>query len=150
MEQHFTVTTRHYVKTLERALKLYTPSLREKSLADFLATVCEDLGFRDIHTDDVGNIIATKGSGSPKIMLCGHMDTVPGRIRVRKENDFLFGRGSSDAKGPLIAMLFAAASVEENNGTVTFVGAVDEEGNCLLYTSPSPRDATLSRMPSSA
>jgi len=129
MEQHFTITTRHYVKTLERALKLYTPSLREKSLADFLATVCEDLGFRDIHTDDVGNIIATKGSGSPKIMLCGHMDTVPGRIRVRKEDDFLFGRGSSDAKGPLIAMLFAAASVEENNGTVTFVGAVDEEGN---------------------
>jgi len=129
MEQHFTVTTRHYVKTLERALKLYTPSLREKSLADFLATVCEDLGFRDIHTDDVGNIIATKGSGSPKILLCGHMDTVPGRIRVRKENDYLYGRGSSDAKGPLIAMLFAAASVEENNGTVTFVGAVDEEGN---------------------
>jgi len=129
MEQHFTVTTRHYVKTLERALKLYTPSLREKSLADFLANVCEDLGFRDIHTDDVGNIIATKGSGSPKIMLCGHMDTVPGRIRVRRENDYLFGRGSSDAKGPLIAMLFAAASVEENNGTVTFVGAVDEEGN---------------------
>ena len=23
-------------------------------------------------------------------------------------------------------------------------------GSCLLYTSPSPRDATLSRMPSSA
>ena len=42
-------------------------------------------------------------------------------------------------------------------------GAVDADGktgdgagihleipNCLLYTSPSPRDATLSRMPSSA
>ena len=129
MERHFTVTTRHYVKTLERALKLYTPSLHEKNLADLLATVCEDLGFRDIHIDDVGNIIATKSSGSPKILLCGHMDTVPGRIRVRKEDDYLFGRGSSDAKGPLIAMLFAAASVEENNGTVTFVGAVDEEGN---------------------
>ena len=27
---------------------------------------------------------------------------------------------------------------------------LDEEKNCLLYTSPSPRDATLSRMPSSA
>ena len=129
MEQHFTVTTRHYVKTLERTLKLYTPSLREKNLADLLATVCEDLGFRDIHTDDVGNIIATKGSGSPKILLCGHMDTVPGRIRVRKEDDYLFGRGSSDAKGPLIAMLFAAASAQEKTGTVIFVGAVDEEGN---------------------
>ena len=32
-------------------------------------------------------------------------------------------------------------------------GLINEEGkfsNCLLYTSPSPRDATLSRMPSSA
>ena len=27
---------------------------------------------------------------------------------------------------------------------------LDPRGNCLLYTSPSPRDATLSRMPSSA
>ena len=129
MEQHFTATTRHYVKTLERALKFYTPSLREKSLADFLESVCDDLGFRDIHVDDVGNIIAKKGSGSPKILLCGHMDTVPGRIRVRKEGDYLFGRGSSDAKGPLLAMLFAAASAQEKTGTVIFVGAVDEEGN---------------------
>ena len=129
MEQHFTATTRHYVKTLERALKFYTPSLREKSLADFLESVCDDLGFRDIHVDDVGNIIAKKGSGSPKILLCGHMDTVPGRIRVRKEGDYLFGRGSSDAKGPLLAMLFAAASVQEKTGTVIFVGAVDDEGN---------------------
>ena len=129
MEQHFTATTRHYVKTLERALKIYTPSLREKSLADFLESVCDDLGFRDIHVDDVGNIIAKKGSGSPKILLCGHMDTVPGRIRVRKEGDYLFGRGSSDAKGPLLAMLFAAASAQEKTGTVIFVGAVDEEGN---------------------
>ena len=29
-------------------------------------------------------------------------------------------------------------------------GKVDESAGCLLYTSPSPRDATLSRMPSSA
>ena len=28
--------------------------------------------------------------------------------------------------------------------------SLDEFRNCLLYTSPSPRDATLSRMPSSA
>ena len=28
--------------------------------------------------------------------------------------------------------------------------AIARAGGCLLYTSPSPRDATLSRMPSSA
>ena len=41
------------------------------------------------------------------------------------------------------------------NGTATDVhvgyeGPIGERGSCLLYTSPSPRDATLSRMPSSA
>ena len=30
------------------------------------------------------------------------------------------------------------------------VGFADESKNCLLYTSPSPRDRTRSRMPSSA
>ena len=30
------------------------------------------------------------------------------------------------------------------------ITAIAGESSCLLYTSPSPRDATLSRMPSSA
>jgi LysW-gamma-L-lysine carboxypeptidase len=61
--------------------------------------------------------------------LCGHMDVVPGKVKVRKEGDSLYGRGASDAKAPLMAMLFAAASIQNNNGTIIFVGAVDEEGN---------------------
>ena len=114
---------------LEKALRLYTPSLSEKPMAEFLADKCDDLGFEDIQIDEVGNILAKKGSGSPKIMLCGHMDVVPGKVKVRKEGDYLYGRGASDAKAPLMAMLFAAASIQDNNGTITFVGAVDEEGN---------------------
>lgn len=129
MDAHFAVTPRFAVKMLEKALRLYTPSMDEKPMAEFLADKCDDLGFEDIHIDDVGNLIATKGSGSPRVMLCGHMDVVPGRVRVRREGDYLYGRGASDAKAPLMAMLFAAASVQNNQGTVTFVGAVDEEGN---------------------
>jgi len=125
----FTVTPRYAVKMLEKALRLYTPSLSEKPMADFLADKCDDLGFEKIHIDEVGNLIATKGSGSPKILLCGHMDTVPGKIKVKKDGDFLYGRGASDAKAPLLAMLFAASTIQNNNGTVMFVGAVDEEGN---------------------
>ena len=116
---------------LEKALRLYTPSLSEKPMAEFLADKCDDLGFEDIQIDEVGNVIATKGSGSPKIMLCGHMDVVPGKVKVRREGDSLYGRGASDAKAPLMAMLFAAASIENNNGTIIFVGAVDEEGNAI-------------------
>jgi [amino group carrier protein]-lysine/ornithine hydrolase len=129
MHTSFTITPRFCVKMLEKALRLYTPSLSEKPMADFLADKCDDLGFDDIRIDDVGNLIATKGSGKPRILLCGHMDTVPGKIKVRKEGDSLYGRGASDAKAPLMAMLFAASSIQNNNGTVIFVGAVDEEGN---------------------
>ena len=56
------------------------------------------------------------------------------------------------ARHPLINFM-----VSSTNGAV-FLKAVDAFGEykdvrymgCLLYTSPSPRDATLSRMPSSA
>ena len=129
MDTNFTATPRFAVKMLEKALRLYTPSLSEKPMAEFLADKCDDLGFEDIQIDEVGNLIAKKGTGSPKIMLCGHMDVVPGKVKVRKEGDSLYGRGASDAKAPLMAMLFAAASIQNNNGTIIFVGAVDEEGN---------------------
>ena len=33
---------------------------------------------------------------------------------------------------------------------VTILAKIEGRNPCLLYTSPSPRDATLSRMPSSA
>ena len=64
MDEHLE-TSRYAIKTLEKALRIYTPSLSEKALADFLADRCDDLGFRDIHQDEVGNLIATKGSGEP-------------------------------------------------------------------------------------
>ena len=49
-------------------------------------------------------------------------------------------------------------SVNEIERTLSEIGNADEKSTmyraigsiCLLYTSPSPRDATLSRMPSSA
>src|SRR5574342_36670 len=129
MDSSFTITPRFSVKMLEKALRLYTPSLSEKPFAEFLADKCDDLGFENIRIDEVGNLIATKGSGSPKILLCGHMDTVPGKIKVKNDNGFLYGRGASDAKAPLMAMLLSAAAMQNHTGTVVFAAVVDEEGN---------------------
>ena len=58
------------------------------------------------------------------------------------------GEQTADS-APLEASLTDAKIVVDANG----VGAKGDPmrfGTCLLYTSPSPRDATLSRMPSSA
>ena len=82
------------VKALIHSLGLYTPSLSEKPMAEYLAGICADLGFHDIRIDDVGNLIAIKGNGTPITMLCGHMDTVPGKITVRRDGDKIFGRSA--------------------------------------------------------
>ena len=59
-------------------------------------------------------------------------------------------------------MLFGANEIElakqwANNDVITslteereFLGCLRRDEHCLLYTSPSPRDRTRSRMPSSA
>ena len=50
----------------------------------------------------------------------------------------------------LAVMLFAVGSPLEDNARALSGGAVLWLIVCLLYTSPSPRDRTRSRMPSSA
>ena len=49
-----------------------------------------------------------------------------------------------------IEMSELARTLGLENSTVTRLIARLERNNCLLYTSPSPRDGLLSRMPSSA
>jgi LysW-gamma-L-lysine carboxypeptidase len=124
------VSPSYAIELLRRALEYYTPSRSEAPLANMLKDKCvNELGFEQAYIDNVGNIIATKGNGEPRVLLCGHMDTVPGRIPVRMENGFLYGRGASDAKAPLIAMLLAASEFPKQSGTIIFAGVVDEEGN---------------------
>ena len=48
---------------------------------------------------------------------------------------------------PMIAL---AKDLKKDFETTSHIFPVDLFEACLLYTSPSPRDATLSRMPSSA
>ncbi len=51
-----------------------------------------------------------------KFVLLGHIDTVPGEITVRQENDSLFGRGAVDAKGPLASFVVAASMAQITPG----------------------------------
>lgn len=124
------VSPSYAVELLKKALELYTPSRSEAALANLIKDKCvNELGFEQVNIDSVGNIIATKGSGYPRILLCGHMDTVPGQVPVRIDDGHIYGRGASDAKAPLIAMLLAASEFPKQGGTVIFAGVVDEEGN---------------------
>ena len=70
------------VELLLRMVEIYSPSGREERLADFLCEEMKELGF-DVERDAVGNVIGRYGAGRPRVLLCGHMDTVPGVIPVK-------------------------------------------------------------------
>ena len=52
--------------------------------------------------------------------------------------------------GDLVQQTFLSSHPDTDDGWCNKTYAYGELLHCLLYTSPSPRDATLSRMPSSA
>ena len=117
------------VELLSGALRIYSPTGREGKLASYLCSRMKDLGYKRVRLDRAGNAIGEAGDGKVSLLLCGHMDTVPGNIPFRSEGGVFSGRGAVDAKSPLCALLSAGARASDAGVKVTFVGAVAEEGD---------------------
>jgi LysW-gamma-L-lysine carboxypeptidase len=111
-------------------LRLYSPSGREDRVANLLATRMDKLGFENVHLDRTGNVLGQVGTGPPTILLCGHLDTVPGRLSVKTDGVRIWGRGAVDAKSSLAAHLEAASHFVQKpiDGRVIVAGVVEEEG----------------------
>jgi LysW-gamma-L-lysine carboxypeptidase len=117
------------VRLLTNLLGIYSPSGKEAEIASFLAEKMKKLGFQ-VGIDAIGNVIGVVGEGEPTIFLCGHMDTVAGHLPLRVEENKIYARGAVDAKGPLAAMVMAAAEVAKEpafKGTVLIASVVEEE-----------------------
>ena len=115
------------VDLLRRLVEIPSLSDQERPAVEALCRVMASRGFA-VEIDEVGNAIGTIGAGPKRVVLLGHIDTVPGHIPVRIEDGVLWGRGAVDAKGPLCTFVAAAsAAAPDLNATVTVVGAVGEE-----------------------
>ena len=84
------------------------------------------------------NVIATLDSGVPgrTLMFNGHMDTVKADDMENAfspwiEDGKLYGRGTSDMKGPLASIMVAMKALKDSgalkSGKVIFTGVCDEE-----------------------
>ncbi len=108
-------------------------SRQEAEAVDYLVEQMLGLGFDHAFRDEAGNAVGIfddpqSSSQTREIVLLGHIDTVPGIIPVRIENEQLYGRGAVDAKGPLATFVSGVAQAGAQPGwRIMVIGAVEEE-----------------------
>lgn len=117
-------------ETLIGLVSQYSPSGQERGAVEWLVARMKSLGYDNAFIDDAGNAVGVMGKGPKQVILLGHIDTVPGEIKVVRDGISLYGRGSVDAKGPLASFTDAVAKVGAKDGwQFVVIGAVEEERN---------------------
>lgn len=121
------------VEFLRELVSIESFSRNERNAVEYLCRRMTELGY-DASVDAAGNAVGIlelpneQGAVEQTIVLLGHIDTVPGWIEPELRDGVLFGRGSVDAKGPLVTLVLAGAACQLAPGTrLIAVGAVEEE-----------------------
>jgi acetylornithine deacetylase len=73
------------------------------------------------------NIYAALPGVTPDIVLSTHMDTVPPFFGSREDDEFVYGRGSCDAKGIIAAQIAAADRLRDAGVKIGLLFVVGEE-----------------------
>ncbi len=138
----FTQQERHEViEFTKQLIAIPSESSRESDVANAIRHKMIELGYDDAWIDEMGNVVGRVGTGDgPSVLFDGHIDTVGVTDPTNWKHDpyggavesgRIYGRGSSDMKGSIAAMVYAAAKlVEKRNtmkGTVYVSGTVLEE-----------------------
>lgn len=107
----------------------------ETAVGEFIFDWCSTVPGAEVQQDNIGNIIAKKGSGETTIALVGHHDVVPpGPDQITTDNEYVLEedserihcRGSADMKGSLAAAMCAFKDCDPD-ATVIFTSFVGEE-----------------------
>ncbi|NRQ34216.1 M20/M25/M40 family metallo-hydrolase [Nonomuraea sp. NN258] len=138
---------------LSRVVEISSVSCDERELAEFLVDWCTEHGIH-AQVDAAGNLVATRGTGPERLLMLGHLDTVPHRWPARWEGETLWARGSVDAKGSLVAFLETLAEMDvPAHAQIRVIGAVEEEctaRGAFFVRDHYPADAVIIGEPSGA
>jgi len=139
-------------KTLELAIDLISrdsTTPEDAGCQELMIARLEAIGFtaERMRFDDVDNFWARRGNSSPVLAFAGHTDVVPtGPIEKWDSHPFqpeirdglLYGRGASDMKGSLAAMVTACerfvSDHPDHKGSIAFLITSDEEGPSINGT----------------
>jgi len=114
------------------------PGQSYRTCAGALQRILQDAGLASERMETAGEaacLLGGYGHGKRAVYFHGHYDVVPAQTQEqfapRRERDFLFGRGSCDMKGGLVAMLYATRALKECSvvlhGRVALAMVPDEE-----------------------
>jgi acetylornithine deacetylase len=122
------------VKLTLQLMAIDSTSGREAEAGHFLLRTLREAGFRaePIHVQATEgperfNVYAANTAGAPDVVLSTHMDTVPPYIAGSEDDDFLYGRGSCDAKGIIASQIAAAQLLAASGEKVGLLFTVGEE-----------------------
>jgi len=120
------------IKLTRELVDIDSTTGREAEAGAWIAKTLRGLGYQVTEQPVLGdrfNVIATAGKSD--VVFSTHFDCVPPFISSRESNGILYGRGSCDAKGILVAQIAAAerlrASGQANVGLVFVVA--EERGS---------------------
>jgi acetylornithine deacetylase len=77
--------------------------------------------------EDRFNVYAAMAGTTPDVVLSTHMDTVPPFFGCTEDDEFLYGRGTCDAKGIIAAQIAAAERLRDSGVKVGLLFVVGEE-----------------------
>lgn len=106
------------IEFLRDLVTIPSPSRGERLVCERVMREMETLGYRDVHLDEMGNVLGRFGSGPRVVALDAHIDTVGisnptlwkyDPFRGVVSGGILFGRGASDQKGGLAAVVHGVA-----------------------------------------
>lgn len=95
------------MELLKELLSIPSPSGEEKEIGNFLVDRLKaSFEVTEQNVNNNFNILATVGS--PKILLQTHIDTVTKELKIKEDEEFIYGRGACDTKGVIACMVEAA------------------------------------------
>ncbi|MCP4901045.1 MAG: YgeY family selenium metabolism-linked hydrolase [bacterium] len=107
------------VEFLRDLVTIPSPTRGERLACERVMHEMEELGYEDVHLDEMGNVLGRVGSGPRVIAYDAHIDTVGITNPTHWKYDpfrgvisegILYGRGASDQKGGLASIIHGVAA----------------------------------------
>ncbi|MCS7125795.1 MAG: ArgE/DapE family deacylase [Aigarchaeota archaeon] len=124
------------VEILSKLISIQSPSGHEEELSYYVFDYLSEIGFKPELQEvyKTGYNVLVKLGRKNKVMVCGHLDTVPQLDMKDPFNPVIrdgrvYGRGACDMKGGLTSMILTLEEIAKKNiePDVVFAFVVDEE-----------------------